>query len=100
MTHTLVDQHDAAMARFAKVRRLVGDTPYLPLTFPECDRSRIHLKLEGRNPTGSVKDRTALCMLEHAITPDVLEAAPMVLDASSGNMGCSLLYFSMLLGLR
>ena len=77
---------------------LVGNTPSLRLNFPE-DRGRpVYVKLEGANPTGSVKDRAARHMLRHALLSESLAPGKVILDASSGNMACSLAYFGHVLG--
>jgi cysteine synthase len=47
-------------------------------------------KLEGQNPSGSVKDRTALYMLNKAIERCEIKPGMRIIEASSGNMGISL----------
>ncbi|MGH3548144.1 MAG: pyridoxal-phosphate dependent enzyme, partial [Pseudonocardiaceae bacterium] len=55
------------MARYDSLLDAVGDTPLvgLPHLSPSSD-VRLWAKLEDRNPTGSVKDRPALAMVEDA----------------------------------
>jgi [CysO sulfur-carrier protein]-thiocarboxylate-dependent cysteine synthase len=51
---------------------------------------RIYCKLEGQNPTGSVKDRIALAMIEDAEASGVLTQDRVILEPTSGNTGISL----------
>ena len=76
----------------------VGRTPYLRVRAPEIPDVRICVKLEGMNPTGSVKDRAGLGMIRDALSSGTLRPGVTLLDASSGNMACALAYFGRLLG--
>src|ERR687892_215082 len=69
----------------------VGDTPLvrLPRLSPS-DEVRIWAKLEDRNPTGSVKDRPALHMIEQAEKDGRLQPGCTILEPTSGNTGISL----------
>jgi [CysO sulfur-carrier protein]-thiocarboxylate-dependent cysteine synthase len=51
---------------------------------------RLYAKLEGQNPTGSIKDRVALKMIEAAETSGELEPGRELLEPTSGNTGISL----------
>ena len=76
----------------------IGNTPMVEL--PNlAPTPRIHLfaKLEGANPTGSVKDRIALAMLDDARSRGALRPGQTILEPSSGNTGISL---AMIGGLR
>jgi S-sulfo-L-cysteine synthase (O-acetyl-L-serine-dependent) len=64
----------------------VGNTPLLPLAFPETGDARLWIKAEWLNPGGSVKDRTARAILLDAIRKGELPGRRL-LDASSGNTG-------------
>jgi [CysO sulfur-carrier protein]-thiocarboxylate-dependent cysteine synthase len=79
---------------------LVGNTPTLPIEFttPGGRRARLHLKLEGANPSGSVKDRAAVAMIRGRIDVGDLRPGGTLLDASSGNMACALAMFGRALG--
>lgn len=86
------------MSAFDRVRQLVGRTPHLQVCAPEAPGARFHVKLEGMNPTGSVKDRPGVEMIAAARDAGELRPGTTLLDASSGNMGCSLAYFGRVLG--
>ncbi len=67
---------------------LVGNTPLVELK-PVGD-VRIYAKLEGQNPTGSIKDRIAKAMIEAAEASGELEPGRELLEPTSGNTGISL----------
>ncbi|MCK1798502.1 cysteine synthase [Streptomyces sp. XM4193] len=79
----------------------VGDTPLvrLPRLSPSED-VRIWAKLEDRNPTGSVKDRPALHMIEEAEKAGRLTPGCTILEPTSGNTGISLAMAARLKGYR
>src|SRR6266480_2032839 len=70
---------------------LVGNTPLVDLsTLSPKPGVRILAKLEGQNPTGSVKDRIALAMVEAAERDGTLRPGQTILEPSSGNTGIGL----------
>ncbi len=71
------------------VLSLIGRTPLLPLRFAAEDRT-IHVKAEFLNPSGSVKDRLALCIIEDAEQRGPLRPDSIILECTSGNTGISL----------
>jgi cysteine synthase B len=79
----------------------VGNTPLvgLPRLSPSAD-VRIWAKLEDRNPTGSIKDRPALWMIEHAEKEGLLRPGCTILEPTSGNTGISLAMAARLRGYR
>jgi [CysO sulfur-carrier protein]-thiocarboxylate-dependent cysteine synthase len=79
------------VARFDSLLDALGDTPLvgLPRLSPAED-VRLWAKLEDRNPTGSVKDRVALRMIEAAEQEGVLRHGCTILEPTSGNTGISL----------
>jgi len=93
-----VDPSQDRMSAFDGVRRLVGRTPHLRVCAPEVPGARFHAKLEGMNPTGSVKDRAGVGMIAAARDAGVLRPGVTLLDASSGNMACALAFFGRVLG--
>jgi cysteine synthase B len=69
----------------------VGSTPLVELTrLAPHDGVRLYAKLEGQNPTGSIKDRVAKAMIEAAETAGELEPGRELLEPTSGNTGISL----------
>ncbi len=75
---------------------LVGNTPLVELK-PEGD-VRVFAKLEGQNPTGSIKDRVAKAMIDAAETSGELEPGRRLLEPTSGNTGISLALVAKLRG--
>ena len=70
---------------------LIGNTPVVELanTFVKSE-VKIFAKLEGQNPTGSVKDRIALQMIEAAAEKEIISEGNIILEPTSGNTGISL----------
>ncbi len=78
---------------------LVGSTPLVELTrLTPKSRVRIYAKLEGQNPTGSIKDRVAKSMIEAAEASGELEPGRALLEPTSGNTGISLALIAKLKG--
>jgi cysteine synthase B len=78
---------------------LVGQTPLveLPRLSPKPG-VRMYAKLEGQNPTGSIKDRVAKAMIEAAEASGELEPGRALLEPTSGNTGISLALVASLKG--
>jgi cysteine synthase B len=86
-----------ASARVARnLLELVGNTPLVELR-PVGD-VQIYAKLEGQNPTGSIKDRIAKAMIEAAEASGELEPGRELLEPTSGNTGISLALVAKLKG--
>jgi cysteine synthase len=87
--------------RFDNLLDSVGGTPLvgLPRLSPSPD-VRVWAKLEDRNPTGSIKDRAALAMVEQAEKDGLLRPGCTVLEPTSGNTGISLAMAAKLKGYR
>lgn len=83
---------------FDDVTQMIGRTPHVRVAAPESPGARLHVKLEGCNPTGSVKDRAGFRMIQEALASGALCPGMTMLDASSGNMACALAYFGRILG--
>ncbi len=79
------------MTRYDSLADSVGRTPLvgLPHLSPSSD-VRLWAKLEDRNPTGSIKDRVALAMVEQAERDGLLRPGSTILEPTSGNTGISL----------
>jgi cysteine synthase B len=77
----------------------IGNTPMVELRrLAPSGAVRIFAKLEGANPTGSVKDRIARAMIEDARASGALQPGQTILEPSSGNTGISLAMIGALLG--
>jgi cysteine synthase len=87
--------------RYASLLDAFGDTPLvgLPRLSPSED-VRLWAKLEDRNPTGSVKDRAALYMVQAAEKDGQLRSGSVILEPTSGNTGISLAMVAKLRGYR
>ncbi|MEV1169671.1 cysteine synthase [Nonomuraea sp. NPDC049784] len=87
--------------RFESLIDSVGRTPLvgLPRLSPSAD-VRIWAKLEDRNPTGSIKDRPALWMIEEAEKDGRLTPGCTILEPTSGNTGISLAMSAKLKGYK
>jgi cysteine synthase len=79
------------MARFASLVDSLGNTPLvgLPSLSPTSD-VRLWAKLEDHNPTGSIKDRAAIAMIDAAEKEGRLSPGSTILEPTSGNTGISL----------
>ena len=69
---------------------LIGDTPLVEVTQFDTGPCQLFLKLENQNPTGSIKDRIALSMIEAAEYDGKLEPGGTVIEATAGNTGLGL----------
>ncbi|HET9860202.1 MAG TPA: cysteine synthase [Nocardioidaceae bacterium] len=89
------------MMRFDSLLDSVGGTPLvgLPRLSPSPD-VRLWAKLEDMNPTGSIKDRAALKMVEVAEKDGTLRPGCTILEPTSGNTGISLAMAAKLRGYR
>jgi cysteine synthase len=87
--------------RFDSLLDSVGRTPLvgLPRLSPSPE-VRVWAKLEDRNPTGSVKDRPALWMVEQAEKEGLLTPGCTILEPTSGNTGISLAMAARLKGYK
>jgi len=77
--------------RFGNIVESIGNTPLveLPRLSPNPN-VRIYAKLEGHNPTGSVKDRVAKSMIEAAEADGLIQPGQTILEPTSGNTGIAL----------
>jgi cysteine synthase B len=75
---------------------LIGNTPLVELR--PVGNVQIYGKLEGQNPTGSIKDRIAKAMIETAEASGELEPGRALLEPTSGNTGISLALVAKLKG--
>src|ERR671911_2825995 len=87
--------------RFDSLLDSVGRTPLVGLPRLSPSKAvRLWAKLEDRNPTGSIKDRPVLRMIEAAERDGVLSPGCTILEPTSGNTGISLAMAGKLRGYR
>ena len=82
---------------------LIGHTPLLELSGTEGElklKARVIAKLEYLNPGRSVKDRTALAMIERAESKGLLGANTTIIEPTSGNTGIGLALVAAIRGYR
>ena len=76
---------------YKNILEAIGNTPMVKINHmnpnPNVD---IYAKLEGFNPTGSIKDRIALKMIEQAEADGTLTKDKIIIEATSGNTGIGL----------
>lgn len=92
------------MAQIAhNLLELIGNTPLLELTGVERElklKARIVVKLEYYNPLRSVKDRTALALIERAERKGLIDQSTTIIEPTSGNTGIGLAFIAAIRGYR
>ncbi|MCX5042890.1 cysteine synthase [Aldersonia sp. NBC_00410] len=93
------------MARYESLVATLGNTPLVGLQrlspkWDGADHVRLWAKLEDRNPTGSIKDRPALRMIEQAEREGRIAPGATILEPTSGNTGISLAMAAKLKGYK
>ena len=80
---------------------LIGNTPIVEATRIISKKDvRLFLKLEGKNPGGSVKDRPAFNMINEALKRGEIKKGDTLVEATSGNTGIALAFIAKLFGLK
>ena len=79
-------------AVFEDITAAVGYTPIVQINRLASGRARVLVKLESRNPCGSVKDRIAKYMIEAAEEAGQIRAETVVVEPTSGNTGIGLAF--------
>lgn len=76
---------------YSNILQAIGQTPLVRINKLNSNKNvNLYAKLEGFNPTGSIKDRIALRMIQQAEADDVLKPGQIILEATSGNTGIGL----------
>jgi len=84
-----------------KLIELIGNTPLLELEHILVKKNvKIYAKLEGDNPGGSVKDRTAYGMIKGALDRGEIKTGDKLVEATSGNTGIALAMIANIMGLE
>jgi cysteine synthase B len=89
------------MTLYSNLIDAIGNTPLVEMPHMSPKPSvKLYAKLEGQNPSGSVKDRIAKYMIEEAERTGVLTKDRIVLEPTSGNTGISLAMICRIKGYR
>ena len=84
-----------------QLENFIGNTPLVALQrMHGHSESIIHLKLEGNNPAGSVKDRAAFSMIHNAELRGEIKPGDTLIEATSGNTGIALAMVSAMRGYK
>ena len=83
------------------ILKLIGNTPLMRLDkIAECVKAKIFAKAEYLNPSGSIKDRVALKMIQDATEKGLLKPGYTILESGPGNTGIALSFVGCLLGFK
>ena len=89
------------MARFESTRALIGNTPLVKLNHLDLhEGANLYAKLELYNPSGSVKDRIGLYMVEDAEHRGILKSGGAIVEATAGNTGLGIAFAALNHGYR
>ncbi len=89
------------LSSYKSIINQIGNTPLVEITRLNPNKNvRILAKLESANPGGSIKDRTALFMIENAEKRGELDRSKTILEATSGNTGIGLAMIAAAKGYR
>lgn len=87
--------------KIKELKKFIGNTPLLRIEYNYKGKvGHIQCKAEWLNPSGSIKDRPALYILENAILKGELHEGQAICETTSGNMGLSLAWIANYLGLE
>jgi len=86
---------------YPTIESFVGNTPLVRLQrLPGDTTNTVLVKLEGNNPAGSVKDRPAVSMIQHAEARGDIRPGDTLIEATSGNTGIALAMAAAIKGYR
>ena len=87
--------------KFDDVLQSIGNTPLIRLNrLTQGLGSTVYVKMEGKNPGGSIKDRAALSMVEDAMAKGLLKEGGTIIEPTSGNTGIGLSMVAAVKGYR
>ncbi len=75
---------------YSHITKLIGNTPIVQIHRLSTGSNRVLAKLESFNPSGSVKDRTAMAMISDAEQRGLLKPGTIIVEPTSGNTGIAL----------
>ncbi len=86
---------------YKNLLEMIGETPIVRLTnLEEKGMAELYIKLEGKNPGGSIKDRAALGMIEEAERLGEIKRGSVIIEPTSGNTGIAIALIGRLKGYR
>jgi cystathionine beta-synthase len=85
-----IDLEARKSGKVPAILSFIGDTPLVEITQMDTGPCQLFVKLESQNPTGSIKDRVALAMIEAAERDGQLRPGGTVIEATAGNTGLGL----------
>lgn len=86
---------------YQNILKTIGNTPVVEIkSFLSKPKVKIYAKLEGGNPGGSIKDRTALYLIEQAERQNLLRNDRILLEPTSGNTGIGLAMIAKMKGYK
>src|SRR6266446_9593269 len=77
---------------FVDVTRTIGGTPFIERRHLKAGGASILVKMESRNPCGSVKDRVGVALVEDAERRGLLRPGSRLIEPTSGNTGIALAF--------
>lgn len=87
------------MDTYENILQAIGNTPLVRINKLNPNKStNIYAKIEGCNPSGSIKDRIALSMIQQAETEGKLTKGKTIIEPTSGNTGVALAMIGVLKG--
>lgn len=87
------------MDTYENILQTIGNTPLVKINkLNPNKKTSIYAKIEGNNPTGSIKDRIALSMIEQAEVEGTLTKGKTIIEPTSGNTGVALAMIGVLKG--
>ena len=88
------------MPKYTDLLALAGNTPIVELKSFDTGPCRLFVKLESQNPTGSIKDRIAISMIDAAERSGALKPGGRIIEATAGNTGLALALVAIRRGYR
>lgn len=85
---------------YDSVLQMIGGTPLVRVRHMDTGPCELYLKLENQNPSGSIKDRVALSMIEAAEKDGKIKPGDTLVEATAGNTGLGLALIAALKGYR
>ncbi len=90
------------MHYYNSMKDLIGHTPLVKINYAlkATDGVQVFSKLELYNPSGSVKDRTGLYMVQDALLKGALKKGSTIIEATAGNTGLGIAFAALNLGIK